>query len=147
MDGSSQQSNSEQALQRAIWDSNEILVSAATIFTLHKHTLTLNRTKLVAEKRSGLGSAEVLSVRVEDLLNSNAIVGPFWGSIKITTKFTKPGEPYTIGFFLRKDALSLKRIIQGHIIALQRSIDLSAIPTVELRTLLYKLGEDDHSIQ
>jgi len=136
-----------QALNRAIWDSNEVLVTASTTSKLHKNTLTLNRAKLFAEKRSALGTVEDMSVRIEDVLNINATLGPISGTITIATKFTNPGAPYVIGPFRRKDTLMLKRIIQGYVIALQRKIDLNMIPTKNLITGLYALGEDDHSIQ
>lgn len=136
-----------QALNRAIWDSNEVLVTASTTSALHKATLTLNRAKLFAEKRSALGTVEDMSVRIEDVQNINASLGPISGTITIATRFTPPGAPYTIGPFHRKDALSLKRIIQGYIIALGRKIDLNLTPTSELIPRLYQLGEDDPSIQ
>lgn len=132
-----------QALNRAVWDSNEVLVSADTTSLLHKSTLTLNRAKLFAEKRSALGTIDDMSVRIEDVLNISASLGPVSGTIKITTKFTTPGNPYSIGPFHRKDTLKLKRIIQGYIIALQRKIDMNLIPTPDLITRLYELGEDD----
>jgi hypothetical protein len=135
-----------QALNRAVWDSNEVLVTADTTSKLHKSTLTLNRAKLFAEKRSALGTVDDMSVRIEDVLNINATLGPISGTIKIATKFNTPGTPYGIGPFHRKDALKLKRVIQGYIIALQRKIDLNLIPTDELIIRLYELGEDDHSI-
>jgi hypothetical protein len=137
---------SEDTLERAIWDSNEILVSASTVLRFQKDTLTLNRAKLFAEKRSGLGGVNEMSVQVEDLLNINGAVGPFFGSLKIVTKYTKPDEPYDIGLFLRKDVINLKRIIQGLIIAMQRRIDLSPIPTDELKVMLFELGEDDYKV-
>lgn len=141
------QDYSLQALNRAIWDSNEVLVSASTTSKLHKDTLTLNRAKLVGEKRSPLGAVEVMSVRIEDVLNVNATLGPISGTVKIMTKFTSPGAPYSIGPFHRKDTLKLKRIIQGYVIALQRKIDLNLTPTQELIDRLYELGDDDSSIQ
>lgn len=138
---------SEQSLQKAIDDSNEILVTASTIGLVHKNTLTLSRTKLFGEIRLGLKNVSVMSVRIEDVLNVNGEVGPISGFVDISTKFTSSDSPYHIGPFHRKDVLKLKRIIQGYIIALQKKIDLSPIPTPELISMLYKLGEDDSSIR
>ncbi len=132
-----------QALNRAVWDSNEVLVTADTTSKLHKSTLTLNRAKLFAEKRSALGAIDDISVRIEDVLNISATLGPISGTIKVATKFNTPGTPYSIGPFHRKDALRLKRIVQGYIIALQRKIDLNMVPTKELIAHLYEIGEDD----
>jgi hypothetical protein len=142
-----QPDESLQALNRAIWDSNEVLVTASTISKLHKDSLTLNRAKLFAEKKSTLGTVDDISVRIEDVLNITATLGPISGMIKIDTKFTTPGSPYVIGPFKRKDTLRLKRIIQGYVIALQRRIDLNMVPTSELINDLYAIGEDDYSLQ
>jgi hypothetical protein len=139
--------DSLQALNRAVWDSNEVLVTASTTSKLHRDTLTLNRAKLFSIKRSVLGAVDDMSVRIEDVQNVNATLGPISGTIKIVTKFTGPNSPYSIGPFRRKDTLKLKRIIQGYVIALQRRIDLNLVPTNELIERLYELGEDDHSIQ
>src|ERR1700691_154620 len=97
---------SEQALRRAIKDSNEILVAATTISPLRKNTLTLNRAKLYAEEHFGLKSVSVMSVRIEDVLNIDGMVGPVSGFVKIATRFTAPGKPYSIGPFHRKDVLN-----------------------------------------
>lgn len=138
---------SEQNLKKVINDSNEILVTATTIVPIHKSTLTLSRTKLYGEERLGIRSVSVMSVRIEDVLNVNGEVGPVSGFVDIVTKFTSPGSPYHIGPFRRKDVLKLKRIIQGYIIALQKKVDPDPIPTPELTTMLYELGEDDSSIR
>jgi len=142
-----QREHSEQSLKKAIEDSNEILVTASTVGPINKNSLTLSRTKLYGEERLGIKNVAVMSVLVEDILNINGEVGPVSGFIDIATKFTSPGMPYRIGPFHRKDVLKLKRTIQGYIIALQKKIDLSPIPTAELASLLYELGEDDSSIR
>jgi hypothetical protein len=49
-----------------------------------------------------------------------------------------------IGKFWRDDAKRLKRVGQGYVIALQRSIDCSALETSELATMLEQLGADNH---
>jgi len=137
----------EQALKRAVWDTSEILATASTVLTFRTNTLTLNRAKLIAERRLGHVNVSIMSVRIEDVLNVNGTVGPLFGYVKINTKFTNPGEPFSMGLFARKDVLKMKRIIQGYIIALQRKIDVSQIPTDELVELLYKIGEDDQSVK
>ncbi len=139
--------DSEKALHKAVWDSNDVLVSASTVLTPRPSTLTLTRIKLIAERKSGVAKIEVMSVQIEDVLNIGGSIGPFFGTVKIDTKFTKPSEPYTLGLFHRKDVINLKRIIQGYIMALQQHIDVTPLPTLELRDMLYDLGEDDHSIR
>lgn len=131
-------------LQRAIKGSGEIVATATTVFTLFPDTLVLDRAKLTLTKRRFFKTAEVMSIRIEDLLNVTAEVDLFFGSIKVISRIASM-EPYTIGNFWRKEAIRMKRITQGYIIALQRNIDCSNLPAHELAGMLDKLGEDDHS--
>ena len=135
---------SREELKQAIQGSNEVLVTATTAFPIFPDTLTLDRAKLTVTKRTFLRSAEVMSIRVEDILNVTATVGPLFGSVKVVSRVLTTGKPYTIGLFWRADAMRVKRIMQGYVIALQREIDCSALPTKELARMLDELGEDDH---
>lgn len=135
---------SKQELNEAIKGSGQVLTQATTALMLFPDTLTLDRAKLTITRRAFFSSSEVMSIRVEDILNAMVTIGPIFGSIKIVSRVMNAEKPYTINRFWRNDAVHLKRIIQGYVIALQRHIDCSALPTTELVTLLDKLGEDDH---
>jgi hypothetical protein len=130
-------------LVKVIGDAHDVLVRATTVFplTLFPDTLTVDRTKLTITHRDFFNSAEVLSITVEDLLNITANVGPFFGSIKISTRFFDPDKPYTVDHFWRADALKIKRIVQGYIIARKKNVDCSALPTAELAKTLDELGK------
>jgi hypothetical protein len=132
-------------LKQAIRGSNEVLSSATTALVIFSDTLTLDRAKLTLTKRAFWKTAEVMSIRIEDILNVTATVGPIFGSVKVTSRIFNTDKPYTIEHFWREDALRIKRITQGYVIALQRGIDCSALPTTELASMLDKLGEDTHS--
>jgi len=134
-----------QELQQAIEGSNEILAQATTILTIFSDTLTLDRAKLTLTKRAFFSTSEVMSIRIEDILNVTATVGPIFGSVKIVSRVFNNQKPYVINHFWREDALKMKRVIQGYIIALQRGIDCRSLPAKELATMLDKLGEDDHN--
>lgn len=127
----------------AIGGSNDVLARATTVFpfSMNPDTVTLDRTKLTITHRDFFKTAEVLSIRVEDILNVTAGVDAFFGSIKISTRFFDPNKPYVIKFLKRKDALKLKRIVQGYLIARQQDIDCSALSTEELAKLLDELGK------
>ena len=133
-----------QELSEAIHGSNQVLVTATTALKIFADTLTVDRAKLTVTKRQFWKSAEVMSIRIEDVLNVTATVGPFLGTVTFTTRITNNELPYTIVGFWRDDALRIKRITQGYIIALQRGIDCSALPTQELAAMLDKLGVDNH---
>jgi hypothetical protein len=135
---------SKQELREAITGSNEILASATTVLTLFPDTLTVDRAKLNVTHRTFFQAAEVVSMRIEDVLNVTATVGPFLGTVKITSRVLNSEDPFTIGKFWRDDAMRLKHITQGYVIALQRNIDCSSLETHELATMLERLGEDEH---
>lgn len=130
-------------LSEAITNSQEVLFTAKTVFpfTLFPDTITLDREKLTIAHRFFIRVAEELSIRIEDILNITADVGPIFGSIKLQTRFFDPSKPYTISYLKRNDALRVKRIVQGHIIATQKKIDCSVFSGKQLAELLDDLGQ------
>ncbi len=134
----------KEELKQAIEGSNDVLVRATTAFTLLSDKVVLDRTKLTITRRSFFNSAEIMSIRIEDILNVTATVGPFFGHLKIMSRIPN-AAPYVMGKFTRQDVLKVKRIMQGYIIALQKEIDCDSIPTAELIELLSGLGEDEHT--
>jgi len=85
-----------------------------------------------------------MSVRIEDVLNATCTVGPVFGTVTIVSRVMNANQDTTIGRFWRRDAKRLKRVLQGYVIALQRSIDCSNLETAELAGMLEKLGADNH---
>ncbi len=136
---------SRKELQEAIRGSRQVLATATTALSIFPDTLVVDRAKLTVTKRTFFSTAEVMSIRIEDVLNVTATVGPLFGTVKVVSRIMNTEKPYIIGRFWRGDALHLKRVTQGYIIALQRHIDCSSLPTQELATMLDKLGEDDHA--
>lgn len=129
-------------LKQEIGNSNEVLVQATAVFpfSFFPDTLTVDRGKVTITKRTFFGVAEVISVRIEDLLHVVADVGPFFGSVKITNRFFDAQKPYTVNYLWREDALRIKRVLQGYIIATQKMIDCSSFATKELALMLDELG-------
>lgn len=126
----------------AVGRSQEVLFSASTMFpfTLFPDTATVDREKLTLTKRSFFGVAEAMSIRIEDILNVTADVGPLFGSIKIATRFFDLRKPYTMSYLSVSDATKLKRIILGYIIAIQEKIDCSSYSAKDLTNMLTELG-------
>lgn len=138
----------KQELRQAIQGSQEILATATTVFpfTLFPDTVTLDRTKLTITRRTFFAVAEVMSIRIEDIMNVTSGVGPFFGSIKFTSRVFNNEKPYSVNYFWRSDAQRLKRVMQGYVIAMQRAIDCSSLGAAELAAMLEKLGEDEHGV-
>ena len=134
-------------LRNAIEGSHEVLGQATTVFplTLFPDTVTVDRTKLTITKRQFIAVAEVMSIRIEDILNVTSNVGPFFGSLHIVSRVLNVDKPYEIKFLWREDAVMLKRILQGYIIAMQKKIDVTELSSEELKKMLGDLGKDDHS--
>lgn len=143
---SSEVTDPKQELKAAIRGSNEVLVRAKTVFplVLFPDTLIVDREKITITKRTFFKTAEVMSIRIEDVMNATATIGPMFGSVKITSRILNNEKPYTVTNFWRDDALRLKKIIQGYIIAIEKKIDCSTLKTPELSRLLERLGADDH---
>lgn len=133
-------------LRAAIHGSHEILASATTVFplTIFPNTVIIDRAKLTITNRGFVKTAEVMSIRIEDILNVTANVGPMFGSLHIVSRVMTNEEPFDVRFLWRDDAIMLKRILQGYIIAIQKEIDCSPLKTAELSDMLNELGKDDH---
>jgi hypothetical protein len=134
-----------QELVDTLGDSQDILVSATTVFplTLFPDTISVDRTKITITHRNFLKAGEVLSIAIEDVLNITASVGPFFGKIILSTRFFDPNKPYQVDHFWRDDALKIKRIVQGYLIARQKEIDTSALSSQELAKTLDELGKEN----
>lgn len=145
---SQQASDSKHELQQAIRGAHEVLCTATTLFpfTIFPDTITLDRAKLTVTRRTFFGMAEVMSIRIEDILNVTASIGPILGSIKIVSRVFNIEKPYIVDRFKRQDALLIKRVTQGYVIALQREIDCSSLPVHELAAMLEQLGTDAHDV-
>lgn len=130
-------------LIETLGDSKDILVKATTVFpiTLFPDTLTVDRTKISITHRNFFRAGETLSIALEDVLNVTATVGPFFGKILLATRFFDANKPYEVDHFWRKDALRIKRIVQGYLIARQKEIDTSALSVKELANTLDELGK------
>ncbi len=134
----------EQQLREAIGHASDTLATATTVFpfTLFPDTITVDRSKLTVNKRFFFAISESFSIRIEDVLNVTADTGPFFGSIQITTRFfANEKEPYKVNYLWRSDALRLKRIIQGYVIAMRKHIDCSSMPADKLARMLDDLGK------
>lgn len=122
---------------------SEVLLKADTVFpfTLFPDTIQVDRVKVTISRRSFFKVADVISLQIEDILNVEGMVGPFFGGLKIWTRFFSD-KPCVITYLRREDALAIKGILQGYSIARQKEIDCSKISKQELLPMLYKLGRE-----
>ncbi|HSX35749.1 MAG TPA: hypothetical protein VLH84_02335 [Patescibacteria group bacterium] len=130
-------------LLQAVGHASEVLGKVTTVFplTLFPDTVTLDREKVTIAHRFFFRMAEVISISIEDILNVAADVGPFFGSLQIATRFFDEKKPYKVNYLWRSDALKIKQLLQGYVIATKKDVDLAALPTAELRDILIQLGQ------
>lgn len=124
-------------------EAHDILFTADTVFpfTMFPDTITIDRVKATVTKRSFFRVSEIISIQIEDILNVEADSGPFFGSLKVWTRFFEQ-EPLRVNFLWREDARRSQRLLHGFIIAKHKQIDCDGIETSKLVPLLLKLGEE-----
>lgn len=122
---------------------HDTLFKADTVFpfTLFPDTITLDREKLTIANRIFFRVAKIVSVPIADLLNVEADVGPFFGSIHVTSRYFAATTPRSVRFLSRANAVKLQRLLQGYIIAHERKIDCTEIDRDQLIILLNDLGQ------
>lgn len=141
---STKKQQSEKDLKKIVSQSHEVLMSASTVFpfSLFPDTITIDRTKVTITRRDFLWSSDVLSIRIEDVLNVQATVGPLFGSLTIASRVMSTVDHFQVRHLWRGDSLRLKQIIQGYVIAQHNKIDTSHLHKKELIETLIELGHD-----
>lgn len=121
--------------------SHDVLFTADTVFpfTLFPDTITLDREKLTLVDRFFFRTAKVITVPISSMISADANVGPFFGSIHMTSKYFIDNT-HLVKFLWRQDAEEVHRLLQGFIIAHEKDIDVSGIDKEDLKVLLRDLG-------
>lgn len=135
----------------------EVLFKAETVFPfiLFPDTIALDREKLTIIHRQFFRMAQITAIRIKDILNAEVDIGPFFGSLRVVTRYysgpdsqfagsdsiERHRKPATMNFLWRSDAIKLHSMLQGYIIATQKEIDCAEISKDELVSLLNNLGQ------
>ncbi len=124
--------------------SHEVLVSASTVFpmTFFVDTVIVDRTKVTIINRPFFFTSKTISIRIEDILNVSCSLGPFFGSLVISSRVMNSTDHFEIDRFWRHDAVLLKHIIQGYMIALHNNVDTDQLNREELIEHLTELGHE-----
>jgi len=139
---SSEKKRIKDRLVEVVQESKKVLCSAKTVFplTLFTSEITVDRQNITITNRNFFKSGEIISIRIEDILNVSANVGVLFGTVKIHTRFFEASKPYEVTYLWRHEAIRLMHIIDGYIIALQKKVDCDLLNTKELESLLSNLG-------
>jgi hypothetical protein len=136
----------QQELAKAVGGSQEVICHAQSVFPfmMFPDDITVDREQVSIVHRNFFKMGEVSSIRIADILNVEANIGPFFGSLQISTRFfSEQKETHRINWLSRSDALRVKRILHGYLVAVKKDIDVSALSTAELSTMLDQLGRGD----
>lgn len=136
----------EKKLKEAIRGSHEVLITATTVFpfTIFPDTVTIDRAKLTITRRTFFSVAEVRSIRLEDILDVTAHVGPVFGSLHIISRGINPEKPFDVRYLWRDEAMKIKHIMQGYtIVSTMDNVDLNALSTDELTNMLDRVGREE----
>ncbi len=134
-----------ESLRKIVRKSHQLLASAQTVIlpiNLFPDSVTVDRTKVTITKKTFFWSSSVISIRIEDVLNIACSTGPIFGSLTISSRVMNSTDHYEIDYFWRKDALYLKQLIQGYVIAQHNQIETSHLNRRELIQTLLDLGSD-----
>lgn len=142
--GASKQTKKQQDLKKIVTQSHEILMSVNTVFpiTLFPDTVAVDRTKVTITRRDFFWTSDVMSIRIEDVLNVSATVGPLFGSLTIASRVMSTIDHFQIKHLWRIDAIRMKHIIQGYVIAQHNNIDTAHLSKKELVETIAELGRD-----
>lgn len=136
--------NKIDTLKREVRRSHEVLASARTVFPmkLFPDRVILDRTKITIVRRDFFWSSNVVSIRIEDVLNVTCGMGPLFGSISISSRVMNSIDHFEINFLWRSDAMQLKDLIQGYVIAKHNKINTNDLSRKELIETISELGRD-----
>ncbi len=95
---------------------------------------------LTVVHRSFFRVAKIASVQIKDIINIEASLGPFFGSLVLTSKHFL-NNLQTINFLKRGEVVKIQRSIQGLIIAQKEGIDTTNIGREQLIRLVSNLGK------
>jgi hypothetical protein len=78
-------------------------------------------------------------VPLENVKNIEADLGPFFGSITVTSDLFI-NNTQTVHFLWRDDARKIQKLVQGAVVAQGEGIDLNKIEVIQLQKMLIDLG-------
>jgi hypothetical protein len=132
------------SLVELVGGAEDNLLSARTVFpfVLMAGTLKIDRQKLTVVHNTLFGASQTASIKLKDLRNVEADIGPLFGSITLTSQHFM-NNTQTIKFLKRKDIVEAQRLLQGFMIAHEAQIDTDNIEHHELKSLLNRLGQEN----
>lgn len=129
-------------LKEVTEESQDIIYTAKSIFpfALFPDTIHVDRHKLTIIYKIFFWTEQTISVPITDIKNIQADIGPFLGSLTVTSDHFI-NNTQTIKFLKRSDVKCIQELVQGAMVASKEEIDTTKVETGELRNLLTDLGK------
>lgn len=145
-DDSKKQKELEDAnkLKRMVKRSHQVLASVRTVLfmTIFPDSIVVDRSKISIIKRNFFWNSNVISFQIEDVLNVSCSVGPLFGSLTLASRVMSTVDHFNVNYLWRNDAIFMKHLIQGHIIAKNNKLKTDKLTRKELVEMLCELGGD-----
>jgi hypothetical protein len=131
-------------LKKVVKKSHQLLASARTVFpvTLFPDSVMVDRTKVSIIKRDFFWTSNTISFQIEDILNVSCSIGPLFGSLTIASRVMSTVDHFQVNYLWRRDAIFIKHLIQGHIIAKNNKLETDRLSRKEMIDTLCELGID-----
>jgi len=131
-------------LKKVVKKSHQLLANVRTVFpvTLFPDSVIVDRTKVSIIKRDFFWTSNTISFQIEDILNISCSVGPLFGSLTIASRVMSTVDHFQVNYLWRSEAIFLKHLIQGYIIAKNNKLETDQLSIREMIDTLCELGID-----
>jgi hypothetical protein len=128
--------------------SHRELIEVTTVFPFDffPDTIRIDENKIDIIYRNFYFVKHIVPILVEDIATVILSSGVFFASIHVQLNKPRPPErdPFLsqpMNYFWKRDAIKVRRIILGLVVAKKEKIDLAKIPTVELIPKIEEIGK------
>ena len=122
--------------------SDQVLLKVSTVwpFTFFVHDIIIDPYKVTIIFREFFWSEQVHSIMIRDVLDIVVETSIFFATVKIVDQgYTE--NTVDITYLKKSDALSVRKIIQGLVIAHRQSVDLSIMKASDIKDKTEELGK------
>lgn len=129
-------------LKKVTKEAQDVITSVNSVFPIafFPDTITVDRHKLTIIYRTFFWAEQTVSVPLQDIKNIQADMGPFFGSLTVTSDHFI-NNTQTVHHLWRADAKHIQELVQGAMVAKNEAIDITQVSTKQLTTLLSDLGK------
>lgn len=122
--------------------SGDVLLKVSTVFpfTLFKNDIIVDPYKVNVVFREFFYSEHIHSIMVKDILDVVVETSLFFATVKIVDQgYTE--NSVNVAYLKKEEALKLRKLIQGLVIAHRQAVDLSIINPIHIKDKAEQLGE------